>query len=128
MLSISLARPWECPSITIKTDPPCIFHCSVSPLVPWPGQTVDLARSCSTAEVASHERKGEISFNQLLFISREMTVQVRIITKSHSQSQHVWSSYIRLTFCQPCGMVAWSELSLLFCDTCAITQNDAGII
>ena len=45
MLSVSLARPWECPSITIKTDPLCVFHCIVSPLLPWPGQTVDLARS-----------------------------------------------------------------------------------
>ena len=101
MLSISLARPWECPSITIKTDPPCTFHCSVSPLVPWPGQTVDFARSwvyCWGS--TSHERRGEmsISCNQLLFISRELTVRVRIITKIRSQRQHAWSSQIRLTF------------------------------
>lgn len=35
---------------------------------------------------------------------------------------HVLSAVVQ------CGVVAWSELSLLFCDTCALTQNDAGII
>lgn len=53
------------------------------------------------------KEKGEMSIfcNQLLFISRELPVQVRIIIKSHGQSQHVWSSHIWLTFCQP-----WSSV------------------
>lgn len=45
MQSVSLAGPCECPSITLKTDPPCIFHCSVSPVFPRSNQTIDSARS-----------------------------------------------------------------------------------
>lgn len=45
MQSAFLARLCEGPSITIKMDPPCIFHYSASPAFPWSNQTIDFARS-----------------------------------------------------------------------------------
>lgn len=83
------------------------FSFVVSPVFPWSGQTVDFARSwvyCSGSKSRKKGRNEHFSSSASVYKwmakCRERTAQVRILTKSHSQSQGVWSSHVWLMLYQ----------------------------